>query len=94
MAGPTRRALDGVTHLDKHLLVRCTIHDNFVPGAAPCMPQPVPALAGASGHTPGAAQVAAYLEERVNVGVNFVLSAEIDHCRKDYKFGFGMTVGE
>ena len=43
---------------------------------------------------PGAAQVAAYLEERVNVGVNFVLSAEIDHCRKDYKFGFGMTVGE
>ena len=43
---------------------------------------------------PGAPQVAAYLEERVNVGVNFVLSAEIDHCRKDYKFGFGMTVGE
>ena len=42
----------------------------------------------------GALQVAAYLEERVNVGVNFVLSAEIDHCRKDYKFGFGMTVGE
>lgn len=42
----------------------------------------------------GTPQVAAYLEERVNVGVNFVLSAEIDHCRKDYKFGFGMTVGE
>ena len=39
-------------------------------------------------------QVSAYLEERVNVGVNFVLSAEIDHWRKDYKFGFGMTVGE
>ncbi|KAK9821212.1 hypothetical protein WJX81_000004 [Elliptochloris bilobata] len=39
-------------------------------------------------------KVAAYLEERVNVGVNFVLSAEIDHWRKDYKFGFGMTVGE
>lgn len=67
--------------------------------------------------------VAAYLEERLNVGVNFVLSAEarsvnaivsrahcifsdeqsppacantlqIDHGKKDYKFGFGMTVGE
>eukprot|EP01018_Ginkgo_biloba_P008963 Gb_29141 [translate_table: standard] len=37
---------------------------------------------------------AAYLEERLNMGVNFVLSAEIDHWKKDYKFGFGMTVGE
>ena len=39
-------------------------------------------------------KVAAFLEERVNVGVNFLLSAEIDYARKDYKFGFGMTVGE
>ena len=39
-------------------------------------------------------QVAAYLEERINVGVNFVLSAELDHSKKDYKFGFGMVVGE
>ena len=31
--------------------------------------------------------VAAFLEERLNVGVNFVLSAEIDHAKKDYKFG-------
>lgn len=38
--------------------------------------------------------VAAFLEERVNVGVNFLLSAEIDHSKKDYKFGFGMTIGE
>jgi mitochondrial import receptor subunit TOM40 len=38
--------------------------------------------------------VAAYLEERLNVGVNFLLSAEVDHFKKDYKFGFGMTVGE
>ncbi|KAJ7549640.1 hypothetical protein O6H91_07G061200 [Diphasiastrum complanatum] len=38
--------------------------------------------------------VAAFLEERLNVGVNFLLSAEIDHWKKDYKFGFGMTVGE
>lgn len=38
--------------------------------------------------------VAAYLEERLNMGVNFILSAEIDHSKKDYKFGFGMTLGE
>ncbi|CAM6025603.1 hypothetical protein CY35_08G008700 [Sphagnum magellanicum] len=38
--------------------------------------------------------VAAFLEERLNLGVNFLLSAEIDHWKKDYKFGFGMTVGE
>ncbi|CAN6289592.1 unnamed protein product [Urochloa humidicola] len=38
--------------------------------------------------------VAAYVEERLNMGVNFLLSAEIDHCKKNYKFGFGMTVGE
>lgn len=39
-------------------------------------------------------KVGAYLEERVNVGVSFILSAELDHAKKDYKFGFGMTVGE
>ncbi|KAL5210627.1 hypothetical protein ABZP36_006250 [Zizania latifolia] len=38
--------------------------------------------------------VAAFLEERLNMGVNFLLSAEIDHPKKNYKFGFGMTVGE
>ncbi|KAL6185538.1 hypothetical protein ACLB2K_041670 [Fragaria x ananassa] len=37
---------------------------------------------------------AAFLEERLNMGLNFILSAEIDHRRKDYKFGFGLTVGE
>ncbi len=39
-------------------------------------------------------QVGAYLEERVNVGVNFILSAEIDHVSKNSRFGFGMAVGE
>lgn len=39
-------------------------------------------------------KVAALLEERVNQGVNFLLSGEIDHYKKDYKFGFGLTVGE
>ncbi|KAL3517922.1 hypothetical protein ACH5RR_020511 [Cinchona calisaya] len=38
--------------------------------------------------------VGALLEERLNMGVNFILSAEIDHRKKDYKFGFGLTVGE
>lgn len=38
--------------------------------------------------------VAAYLEERLNMGLNFILSAEVDHRKKDYKFGFGLTVGE
>ena len=45
-------------------------------------------------HVTSALQVAAYLEERLNVGVNFLLSAELDHIRKDFKFGFGLTVGE
>mmetsp|Transcript_28694 Transcript_28694/g.80781 ORF Transcript_28694/g.80781 Transcript_28694/m.80781 type:complete len:331 (-) Transcript_28694:170-1162(-) len=40
------------------------------------------------------AVVSAYLEERINQTVNFLLSAEIDHFKKDYKFGFGMTIGE
>ncbi|PPR98910.1 hypothetical protein GOBAR_AA21753 [Gossypium barbadense] len=35
----------------------------------------------------------AYLEERLNMGLNIILSAEIDHSKKDYKFGFGLTVG-
>ena len=39
-------------------------------------------------------KVGAYLEERVNVGVNFILSAEIDHFNKNSRFGFGMAVGE
>ncbi|MCO5611097.1 hypothetical protein L7F22_065347 [Adiantum nelumboides] len=38
--------------------------------------------------------VAAYLEERLNLGLNFLLSAEIDHWKKDYKYGFGLSVGE
>nr|GMD52684.1 mitochondrial import receptor subunit TOM40-1-like [Ipomoea batatas]GMD54425.1 mitochondrial import receptor subunit TOM40-1-like [Ipomoea batatas] len=38
--------------------------------------------------------IAAFLEERLNMGLNFILSAEVDHKKKDYKFGFGLTVGE
>ena len=39
-------------------------------------------------------KIGALMEQRINVGVNFVLSAELDHAKKDYKFGFGMTIGE
>ncbi|KAJ0264531.1 Mitochondrial import receptor subunit TOM40-1 [Hirschfeldia incana] len=35
----------------------------------------------------------ALLEERLSMGLNFSLSAELDHKKKDYKFGFGLTVG-
>lgn len=39
-------------------------------------------------------RVGALLEERLNAGVTLVLSADLDHVRKDAKFGIGMTVGE
>ncbi|XP_010487959.1 PREDICTED: mitochondrial import receptor subunit TOM40-1 [Camelina sativa] len=35
----------------------------------------------------------ALVEERLSMGLNFLLSAELDHKKKDYKFGFGLTVG-
>ncbi|EOA31006.1 hypothetical protein CARUB_v10014148mg [Capsella rubella] len=35
----------------------------------------------------------ALLEERLSMGLNFLLSAELDHKKKDYRFGFGLTVG-
>ncbi|XP_073386159.1 mitochondrial import receptor subunit TOM40-1 [Physcomitrium patens] len=37
---------------------------------------------------------AAYLEEKISAGLTLVLSAELDHRKKDYKFGFGLTVGD
>ncbi|CAH8255174.1 unnamed protein product [Arabidopsis lyrata] len=36
---------------------------------------------------------AAYLEEQLPSGLRFLLSAEVDHVRKDYKFGFGVNIG-
>ncbi|XP_076933504.1 mitochondrial import receptor subunit TOM40-1-like [Bidens hawaiensis] len=38
--------------------------------------------------------ISAFLEEKLNVGLKFILSAELDHKKKDYKFGFGLTAGE
>uniref|UniRef100_A0A7S0V429 Mitochondrial import receptor subunit TOM40 n=1 Tax=Polytomella parva TaxID=51329 RepID=A0A7S0V429_9CHLO len=38
--------------------------------------------------------VSTYLEERFAPGINFVLSAELDHAKSNYKFGFGIVAGE
>lgn len=34
--------------------------------------------------------VAAFLEERLNMGLNFILSAEVDHKKKDSSLGLGL----
>ncbi|EME30444.1 mitochondrial protein translocase, MPT family isoform 1 [Galdieria sulphuraria] len=39
-------------------------------------------------------RVAALLEEKINPGLSFLLSGEIDHSRQEYKFGFGVTIGQ
>jgi hypothetical protein len=36
----------------------------------------------------------ALLEERFIPGITFLLSAELDHSEKNYKFGFGFSVGD
>lgn len=38
--------------------------------------------------------ISTYLEERFSPGINFVLSAELDHFHSNYKFGFGVVAGE
>ncbi|KAH9611450.1 hypothetical protein KSS87_000393 [Heliosperma pusillum] len=38
--------------------------------------------------------VSTFVEERLSPGLGFLLSAELDHWKKDYKFGFGVNVGE
>lgn len=35
----------------------------------------------------------AVLEERVSAGVNLLLSGQLNHKKKDYKFGFGVAIG-
>lgn len=37
--------------------------------------------------------ISAFLVERLNLGLNFILSAEVDYPKKNYKTGFGLTVG-
>jgi len=36
----------------------------------------------------------AALEERVAPGINLALSAQLNHKKKDYKFGVGLTIGQ
>ena len=36
----------------------------------------------------------AVLEERVSAGVNLLLSGQLNHKKKDYKFGFGLAIGQ
>lgn len=38
--------------------------------------------------------LSAYLEERIQPAITFLLSGSIDHWKKDYKFGFGLQLGE
>ena len=34
------------------------------------------------------------LEEKLQPGITFCLSGEVDHFKKDHKFGVGFTLGE
>ena len=36
----------------------------------------------------------AVLEERISAGVNLLLSGQLNHKKKDYKFGFGLAIGQ
>ena len=36
----------------------------------------------------------AALEERISPGVNLLLSAQLNHKKKDYKFGVGLVIGQ
>ena len=38
--------------------------------------------------------VQALLEQRFIPGIAFLLSAELDHSEKNYKFGFGFSLGD
>ena len=35
----------------------------------------------------------AVLEERISAGVNLLLSGQLNHKKKDYKFGVGLNIG-
>lgn len=45
------------------------------------------------GQVTSTGKVAAYLEEKLNPGVSFLLSGEVDHRQQQYKFGFGLQIG-
>jgi len=37
-------------------------------------------------------RILAMLEEKINAGLKFILCAELDHVKKDYNFGVGLTI--
>ncbi|KAA8491902.1 Mitochondrial import receptor subunit TOM40-1 [Porphyridium purpureum] len=39
-------------------------------------------------------RVAAYVEEKLNPGLSLLLSGELDHAKGDYRFGFGLQIGQ
>jgi len=44
------------------------------------------------GHIDSGAKVAAYLEEFLNPNTKFILSGELDHSKKQYRFGVGLSM--
>jgi mitochondrial import receptor subunit TOM40 len=38
--------------------------------------------------------ISTYIEERFAPGINFLLSAEVDHAHGNHRFGFGVSAGE
>lgn len=46
------------------------------------------------GRIDGDGKLGVLLEERLQPGITFSLSGEMDHYKKDHKFGIGFTLGE
>jgi len=45
------------------------------------------------GHVASDTTCSAVLEEHIQPGINLVLSGQLNHKKKDYKFGVGLTIG-
>jgi len=45
------------------------------------------------GHVSSDTTCSAVLEEHIQPGINLVLSGQLNHKKKDYKFGVGLTIG-
>lgn len=45
------------------------------------------------GHIDSTGKVAATLEERINPALSLILSAQLDHPKEAYSFGFGVNIG-
>jgi len=47
-----------------------------------------------SGQIDSNGRVAGYIEEKLNPGLSLLLSGELDHSKAEYKFGFGIQIGQ